>query len=61
MVYWTTRSHPELMPDDYVRVQSTNMEVPVNSIFRITRKAWQCGEGGADFQQTLEAVIVEEP
>lgn len=61
MVFWTSRAHPELMPDNYVRVQSTNMAIPVNTIFKITRKSWRCGGDGSDFSQEFEGVIVEEP
>jgi len=61
MVFWTSRAHPELMPDNYVRVQSSNMAVPNNTIFKITRKTWRCGRGGSDFSQDFEGVIVEEP
>lgn len=61
MIFWTNRAYPNLMPDHYVRVQSTNMAVPNNTIFKITRKAWRCARGGSDFAQDFEGVIVEEP
>ncbi len=60
MVYWTSRAHPELMPGQYVKVQATNVGIPTDTIFRITRKTWRCGAGGADFSQDFEGVIVQE-
>ena len=60
MVYWTSRSYPQLMPGHYVKVQASNVGIPNNTIFRITRKTWRCGVAGADYSQDFEGVIVQE-
>lgn len=60
-IFFTLRSHPELLPDQYVYVQNVGCGVADGSIFRITRKSWRVGADGADFQQDFEAVLVEEP
>ncbi len=62
LIYFRLTDHPELLPDQEVRVRVTNSGVTQNSIFRITRKSWSLTDplGAARFEQELEAVKVEE-
>ena len=61
LIYWKTSQNPELLPDMYLKVQVSGMDIPSNSIYRITRKAWQVDdpEGAGRYSQEIEAVLVE--
>lgn len=59
-IVWRDHHHPELMPDDYVRVQATSVDLPNNTIFRITAKDWSLDAHSNTFEQTLTGVIVQE-
>ncbi len=61
LIYWKTSQNPELLPDMYLKVQVSGMDIPADSIYRITRKTWQVEdpEGAARYTQELEAVLVE--
>ena len=50
--------NPDIMPDEEVRVQTSNLNIPTNSIYRIIGKDWKCKANGR-FSQTLTAVMVE--
>lgn len=49
--------HPEYLPDMYVQVDFSNVDIVTNSIFRVTDKSWSENDGR--YRQTLEAVLVE--
>jgi len=61
LIYWKTSAHVELLPDQELRVQVSGVDVPTNSIYRITRKAWRVDdpEGANRLSQEIEAVLVE--
>lgn len=61
LIYWKTSGNPELLPDMYLKVQVSGMDITTDSIYRITRKNWRVDDpqGAARYSQELEAVLVE--
>ncbi len=61
LIYWKTSQNADLLPDMYLKIAVSNLDIATNSIYRITRKSWQIQEpaGACRFQQELEAMLVE--
>jgi hypothetical protein len=58
-VYWDLISHPEWLPDHYIKVSVAGCDVPEGTICKITRKSWSVDRDG-QFRQGFDAVVVEE-
>ncbi len=60
VVFFSNSSRPDLMPDQFIKVQVDGIGVTSGSIFRIVKKDWRCGADGNEFSQVFEAVLEQE-